>query len=305
MVTIGYISNRAWREAGIPQPRLNALLAEGALQGAQVVMLDASSVDIAAGWIGTDVWDGAGWTRRQAPLPDVVIMLGSPTHPWQQAVYDWVARTRPLIKDKGPNKAQLKALLTGGPCERYLIPDAEIDPARPAASIREFLSAHGGGVIKRANGQRGIGLLFITKDADDWSLHDGKAPFRGSLEAVVDRVVAAISGRLQYRAYVIQRFIRSMASDGRVVDFRIHVQRRADGAFHLTRAFVRLGEAGMMLANTSQGGYQGAIDTFLAQRRVRPGAEIQLEAIDAALSMARLYDATAETPLSELGIDLL
>lgn len=305
MVTIGYLSNRPWPEAGIPQQRLHALLAEAALQGARVVMLDPLSVDIAEGWIGTDVWNGAGWTREQAPLPDVVIMLGSPSHPWQEAVFDWVRRSRPFIKDKGPDKAQLNALLTGGPCERYLIPDVEVDPARPGETLRDFLSTHGGGVIKRANGQRGIGLLFVSRDAGDWLLQGGKTVFRGTLDAVVDRVVAAIAGRLQYRTYVVQRFIRSAAKDGRVVDFRVHVQRRADGEFHLTRAFVRLGEAGMLLANTSQGGYQGALDTFLAQRTARPAAEIHDEVIEAALTLSRLYDVTAETPLAELGVDLL
>lgn len=305
MTKIGFLSYRRVPQDALPPARMRAMLAEAALQGVTFGMLDPSDFDMSNGQILTHIWSPDGWKQEMQPLPDVAFINGDPLEPWQEPLDTWIRDTCRVIADEGGNKLELIGIMTGTTCEKYLIPGNKVPADRPADMLAKFLRAQGGAVVKRSDGNRGVGLFFIAPEGREWAARYDKKIFRGTLEEVAAHVASRIAGRLRYRDYVVQRYIRSVAGDGRATDIRVHVQRRAGGQWGVTRAYVRLAECGMPLANTSRGGYQGPLDGFLQQRKVRSAEEVEAEAKAAAIAIAETEDKVRSLPLSELGIDFL
>lgn len=286
---------------------MRALLAEAALQGVSLVVLDPSRFDTEKQMVLTGYWTGTSWQHALQPLPDVVFIINSPIRDEHAPLHDMILRFCRVIADEGGNKLDLANIMAGSAARPYL-PITQIIPKdTPAEMIADFLRSNQEAVIKRVSGNQGKGLFFLMSDADQGSYvarYDTKS-FRGTLEQVSQFVAQRISGRLRYRDYLAQQFIRSVASDGRPCDIRVHMQRQATGTWGVTRAYVRLAEVGMPLANSSKGGYQGPLDGFLQQRKKRPADEIKAELLQASLLIAEVEDAHQTHALSELGLDFL
>lgn len=301
---LGFISyDRSAREA-IPPARLHALLAEAALQGVGVVLLDGSRCDPGRGLVAGETWTPDGWIRDWVTLPDVVVIQEWAKTPEQSRCAEWVERARPVIADTGPDKLALYELLSRSPLARHAILSAELRSEGLADSLTAFLHAHQDAVIKPADGHRGSGVRFLHRDGDGWIGWHDRDRIRGTLDEVVAHAAGRIAGRLRYRRFLIQKYVRTVAPDGRPVDIRVHVQRRADREWGITRAYARLAEVGYRVSNISRGGYQGSLEGFLKGRSRRPAQAIQDEILALALDVARLVDAAAPRPLAELGVDL-
>ncbi|WP_162488248.1 YheC/YheD family protein [Azospirillum lipoferum] len=312
MIRIGFISYQNQPHDLFPKPRLRALLAEAALQGAELVLLDRSSWDRRQGLIAGERWTPAGWSSGWFSLPDVVVVKSGADDDWQE-LDGWIRRSRPVIADSGLDKLAFHELLCGSSLLPHAIPTVGIPPDAIDATLMAVFLEHGSAVVKPVDGRRGFGIQFIHRENGDgetgsgntWQVQHAGGTIRGTLSEIVDHVRARIAGRLRYRRYLVQRFIHSVAVDGRSADIRVHVQRRADGEWGVTRAYVRLAEAGRFLTNISQGGYQGPIDGFLSVRRnAAEAAELGNRIVALAMEIAKLVDATKPLPLSELGIDL-
>ncbi|EGV27897.1 hypothetical protein ThidrDRAFT_4276 [Thiorhodococcus drewsii AZ1] len=282
------------------------MLAEANLQGASLALLHASHCELDKGVIRADLWTlQHGWSSEVIHLPDVVIITGDPVNTHQQAVDAWVRSCRPVIANLEMDKISMCRLLDGTSCEKYVIPWSSVPGADTRGFLSDFLRRQSGAVVKRATGNRGVGLFFVLPGDNDWQLicdsQNVKAPV-DELAALIDK---RISGRLRYREYIAQRYISSRTSDGRPFDIRVHVQRRADGDWGVTRAYVRLAEAGSPLPNVSRGGYQGALESFLEHRNPQKAEAIEAELRRAAIDIARIQSASAPMPLSELGLDFV
>ncbi|QCG92108.1 YheC/YheD family protein [Azospirillum sp. TSH100] len=296
------------------------MLAEAALQGVSLVLLDSGAWDRDRGLIAGECWTPAGWTAGWFPLPDLVVIRTAAGAGWLE-LDGWIRRNRPVIADSAMDKLAFHALLSGSPLSSHAIPTVAIPADAVDATLAAVFREHRNAVVKPVDGRRGFGIQFIHREADAsglggpsddggsddggvWRVQHGRSTLRGTLEDAVAHVRARIAGRLHYRGYLAQRFIRSVAGDGRSADIRVHVQRRADGAWGVTRAYVRLAEAGSFLTNTSQGGYQGPLDGFLLGRRAAGAADLRDRIPALALEVARLIETTKPLPLSELGVDL-
>ncbi|WP_162916422.1 YheC/YheD family protein [Cohaesibacter haloalkalitolerans] len=310
IITIGYLPiwETLFHEVYPPQ-RLRALAAEAALQEARISVLDLSDCDPAEGTILTHSVSAQGQISGRLPLPDVVFFLGTPTigstMDWQEPLIDWIKASRPHVADVGIEKTELRSVFTNSPCEKYLLPDAEVPKDQTAARVRAFALEQGGVVIKRSSSARGVGLFFILREQDHWVARFKQTTLRGTLDEAVDAVVSRIAGRLRYRDFLMQRHVRSVASDGRPLDIRVHVHKRPGGSWDVVRSYVRLAECGMPMTNISQGGYQGPLAGAMEHRSHRRAEEIEAEAHAAAIEIARQQDRSASCPLSELGIDFL
>jgi hypothetical protein len=304
-VNIGFLSYRQAHRTAMPPARLRALLAEAALQDVEFVLLNSAGFDGDNNLIQTDVWTPQGWEVDWRPLPEIVYIVGSPLNPEQKTLHECILRARPVIADEDMDKLFLGQTLAETSCEQYLIPSEQIPKKSPREKLIEFMRAHGSAVVKRVTGNQGIGLHFALSDGEKWCVRCDDKIFHGTLSEAADHLVARIAGRLSYRDYIVQRYVPSTAADGRPVDLRVHVQRRADGKWGVTRAYVRLAEVGMPLANTSRGGYQGPISGFLKQRKTRRAVDIEAEVYETAIKIAEIQNASHPLELSELGIDFL
>ena len=306
MVAIGLLSYREKALEAIPPLRLRALLAEARLQDASFSLLNSGFFDVHDALISANVWSlQGGWATKTIQLPDVIIIVGSPLNQHQKLLDGWVRSARPVIADKGLDKIALSQLLKQSKFEKYLIHCASIPKDDAYKFIRSFLLEHTGGVVKRATGNRGVGLFFIHQSENEWRLNSDGDCYKGSLDDVTAYIEKRISGRLQYREYLAQPYINSRTADGRPFDIRVHVQRGEDGEWGVTRAYVRIAEVSSPLPNTSKGGYQGAIKAFLNQKSPENANALETELSNAALEIAAVQSASAPLPLSELGLDFI
>lgn len=282
--------------------RLRALLGESALQGVCLTLLGAEQSS--SGCLWGERWRDGRWESGRLPLPDVAIFKGSPLTDHHREVATWIAARCPVIADAGIDKLKLPVLLRQAGLGRYVVPVVELhaDDALPAT--RAFVHEHRHAVVKAADGRQGAGLYFIDEDDRGWRLQWDREVRTGSLDDLLDVLGARIAGRLAYRRFLVQRFIPSLTPDGRAADIRVHVQRRADGEWGITRTYLRIAEFGMRVSNTARGGYQGPLAGFLEVRR-RAAFDIETEIEELVMAIARLIDGYHGAPLSELGIDLV
>ena len=303
-IRIGYLSFRTKPKEHIPPLRLRALQAEAILQGAVFVLLDWEHFDKKNRKVLIWLPTSDGWKSEWTTLPDIIIIVGATVNEEQNIFKEWALQDRPCIYDVGINKLSLSNMLADTEYKKYLIPDQEIPKTESHEAIASFLAQNGSSVIKRSNANKGIGLLFILKEISGWRFSSGNKDVL-SLDEIVQKIMARIQGRLAYRDFVIQKYIKSVATDGRSADIRVHVQRGSDREWKITRTYVRLAEVGEMATNISRGGYQGPLQSFLKHRKTRPADDIESELTEAAVAIARIQSQASPKPLSELGIDFL
>ncbi|KQT56082.1 hypothetical protein ASG52_24490 [Methylobacterium sp. Leaf456] len=290
----------------LPPLRLRAMIAEAVLQGARLALFSAADCDPDGGTVTAETWSQAGWTRSPMPLPDVVLIVSNPRHAQHRRIERWIRGRTAFVRDFGPDKLTLPALLAATPLARHVIPQRRIEPEAPAAQIADWLRTHGDCVVKAVSGKRGHGIFRIHAGAAGrWSVRkdDAETHFLDATAAAA-AVGRRIAGRLGYRAYIVQTYVPSVSPDGRAADIRVHVQRDGGGRWGVTRGYVRLGEAGQAVSNVSRGGYQGPLEGFLGTRQVRPAAELLAEIETLALDVATTIEATFGRTLSELGVDI-
>lgn len=305
MKVIGFFAYSTSPLTILPATRVRALLAEAALQSAELLFFSAGDCNLADGSIEADCWSSGGFVRRVRGIPDVVMVVNRPHDLKQESITAWLSDRTVVVEDRGANKLQLPRLLEGTALARYIIPWQELPAETLKEHLHAWLSRHGSSVVKSADGRRGGGIHFLEKaEAGGWRARKDEVVFQGDLPAVVEYVSRRIEARLRYRPYLIQRYIASRSPDGRAADFRVHVQRDGSGAWGLTRAYVRLAEHGMPTSNVSRGGYQGQVRGFLAHRRRRAAEEIEAEMIRLALDVAMLLEERYSGTLSELGVDV-
>ncbi|WP_027184988.1 YheC/YheD family protein [Desulfovibrio inopinatus] len=303
-IRIGFLPFKTDPRQALPPMRLRALHAEAILQGAVFTILDWSDFNKAKNEILTWTWSPTGWESEKKSLPDIAIISGAVTNGQQNQLRAWIREACLCINDIGITKLKLASLIHDTEYERYLIPEAQIPKTNTSEAIKDFLLKHGSAVIKRSNANQGVGLYFILKETSGWSISNNKEKIF-TLTEVADEITIRIEGRLAYRDFLIQKYIQSTAPDGRAADIRVHVQRDANQAWGITRAYVRLAEVGSLATNVSLGGYQGPLMKYLELRKNRSASEIEAEIQQAALEIAEIQSAASPRPLSELGIDFL
>ncbi len=308
MTTIGLIIYRRKPLDALTPFRERALLAEASLQGAGFVLLDPTYHDQSNHLIQAYLWSREnGWFPQVITLPDVIIIIGSPNNSGQRVVDQWIRSSRPVIADVGHNKRKLNELFSGTIVEKHLIPWHAIPKENTEIHLADLLRKEKHGlVIKRTTANKGVGILFaIRLNEEQYRVTYNDATITGNIDETARYLHQRIIGRLQYREYIGQSYIHSSTPDGRPFDIRIHVQRRESDRWSVTRGYVRLAEIGSPLPNTSKGGYQGSLDSFLKKRNPLEAVKIKAALYEVALEIAKIQDLSNKLPLSELGIDFV
>lgn len=285
-----------------PAPRLRALLAEAALQRVDLLWLTTPR-DLHT--IVAEVWSETGFICKHVALPEVVLVLDTPRRPADMAFAEMLGGRTVLIDDRGPDKLELAAALQRQDAlARHVIPCAALTAATMRQTLLDWMARGEACVIKPANGERGSNIQFLLPGPGDrWTVHKDDIALPLDPAAAVDLICRRIAGRIDRRAFLVQRYVTTRSSDGRAFDLRVHVQRGATGAWGVTRSYARLGEAGFMLSNISRGGFQAPLLPALAPRRTRTPDAIADELHYLALTVAHTIEAHTARPLAELGVD--
>ncbi|WP_029009046.1 YheC/YheD family protein [Azospirillum halopraeferens] len=280
--------------------RLRALAAEALLQGASFMVFATEDADPDSETIRGLVLEPDGWRERRFRFPDVVMNPIYARRDIDHAVEAVLRRHAPFTTLRIADKIGVAAMLEGTALAPHVIPYAPLEADRIAGRIADFLAVHRRIVVKPAQGQRGRGILFLT------ATESGVRLRRHAEE--VDTTVAAVAAdllpMLDEGRWLMQRLILSRARGDRYFDVRVHVHKDSTGAWSPVRAYVRLSEAGLMVSNTSRGGYQGDIHQFFASlKQDAPALVDRLHRLG--LEVAETVDGRYGGGIDELGIDLL
>ena len=291
-----FTAGRRPLEALVPL-RLRALVAESVLQGAEFGLLGTADIDAENRTARYLTPSGTGWRTCRGALPRVVM---NPLHPATDADVAALTLLRaaaPLTTTRLANEIGIGARLAKTSVAPHVIPFRPVPADRIGATITRFLDKHRRAVLKPAAGRRGRGVLFLTRTAEGVALRESATERQLTIEALVEE----LRPRLAEGSWLIQRFVVSNARDGRAFDVRVHCHKDGEGRWSLVRAYVRLSEAGLLVSNTSRGGYQGDVDAFFANAGRALADQVRQVGLETAIAL----DREADGLIDELGVDLL
>jgi hypothetical protein len=289
----------------MPPLRTRALLAEAALQGAELFFFSAGDCQPSAGRIAATYWNKSGWARQDVPLPGLVNILTDAIRPLHHQIDAWLQENATVVADRGPDKIEQVRMLEQSALAAHAIPSALIAPEGLEAQLAEFLSRNAGAVIKPVVGERGGNIYFILPDGDRFRLTTRRRPpVEGSLGQVAAALGTAIDRRLRYRHFMVQRYIDSRERDMPLA-LRVDVHKRPDESWALVRTAMRLNVAGGFATHIDGGATQGMLERFLARRVPGRDQQILNQAVTLAMEAAKLIDARPDASIMELGVDLV
>lgn len=301
---VALLSYSQEERARLAETRVRALLAETLLQGGAFCLLATEDCAPETGEIVAEFWIDGGWRRRRVERLDVVIIPAIATLARHKAVRAWLRERGPTIEDVGPDKVALPKALGGTPLERYVIPATTIAPGEAHATIRDWLERESAIVVKPADGNRGQRLQFLFAEGGAWALRRDQETVLGTLDETVERAAGPIAGRTAYRAYVVQKFVRSLTPDGRAFALRVDLHRDGEGVFQVVKAGSRIGEIGSSVSNVTNAGYMGSLEGALELRGRRNPQDLVDETMSLAFDLATTLDGRPDCRVKELGVDI-
>ena len=210
--------------------RTRALLAEAALQGADLIFFSAADCDLDSGLIKAARWTRSGWETVSTELPGLVNVITSPITERQRETDAWLRQGARVIAFHRHDKLKVAALLQASPWAGCVIPHARLKPEALREELTEWLRA-GPTVVKPIDGMRGTGIHFAIPDGGAWALTRGDQRWTGTLSDTVAQIETNIRGRMRYRDYMAQRFIDSQTPPDAQLRYASisRACRRADG----------------------------------------------------------------------------
>lgn len=280
--------------------RVRAVAAEAFLQGADFGLFGTTDIDFESGTVRYLRMTPDGWAAWRGKMPDVVLR-GAPVP--SEAECPAIARLRTLAPFAGPalpDKLAVSAALQSTALAPHVIPFRRVVEADAQEVLSSFLHRHRRVVLKPASEHRGTGVTFVACDGDEIVVRQNDLRWRLPWEQGLAQLVGLVGSR----RWIVQAMIISRVRDGRVFDVRVHAHKDGDGRWTLVRSYVRLSEAGMLVSNSSRGGYQGDLNKVLAGLG-DTGAALAARIRRLGLQICETLDARYDGELDELGVDIL
>jgi glutathione synthase/RimK-type ligase-like ATP-grasp enzyme len=286
----------------MPPLRTRALLAEAALQGADLLFFTSADWDPDSRTALVSRYSASGEETERRPLPPVVLVTDKLAARYPQ-VDDWLRAETRVIAARGPDKIAQFKLFEHSPLAAYTIPAAPLTAEHLDAELTDWLLVHRAVVIKPANGMWGNNVHFIFRTASGWRLHKHDDVREGNPAEIIAAVRASVAGRMRYRQYLMQRYIESTYA-GQALALRVDVHKQPGGGWGVHRFAARVSVGGGFAASLSSGGGQMLIEKFLPRRTACAADQIYDEAVAVVCQAAELIDRDPAYSIFELGVDL-
>jgi hypothetical protein len=198
------------------------------------------------------------WVRRAFRFPDVVYNR-VPTRKLEldhrvRWVFDVLRREGvPFFNTRYLNKYEVYRVAKKSSAIAPHVPDTR--PLRTLTEFKEMLSKYRVVYLKKSDGTLGNGIGVVRLSGKDIVLSSNKTR-RGISEKRLkkSRLPAAISSYLRRRTYLVQQGVDLVRYRGRPFDFRVMVQKRGDGQWHLTGAGTRVAGPNQITTHVPRGG---------------------------------------------------
>jgi len=175
-----------------------------------------------------------------------------------------------------------------------------------ALSIKEMLQKYPVIYLKPTNGALGQGIIRVEKKANHYRAQITRTQGSTTKEfKTYGRLFKYLKPRLVKRSYLVQEGLNLIRYQNRPIDFRILVQKDAQGKWATTSMVARIANDRHIVSNLAQGGTQSTVmetirlaDPALAKRITRKQFR------EYALAIAKHLESTIDGNFAEFGIDL-
>jgi hypothetical protein len=183
------------------------------------------------------------------------------------------------------------------------IPDTRV--LQDFGTIEEFLDRDGSVVLKRREGNSGYGMMLVDSTGTDYELRvrESRSSERfQDIDSLLKRLASATRGR----QYLVQRRVYLPSYNGRLVDFRVFMQ-KDDRARWVVQAIVgRFGATQSIVTSFINRGY--ATDADEAIRRAfnvnwRQAYRLKVQLVDLAMDVCEALDDSGGS-YGDLGLDI-
>lgn len=282
--------------------RIDALVNAALDQQVQILFFDEKGLDLKNNLVTASIPDPnhqGQWVHQTLPLPDIVINeMGK------------LPKERSLIEQKLNRMVTFTSHPIHGKLriQQYLSQSESLAPlviptqtCRNIHSLHEYLSHYRHVIVKPDRGRQGQGIVNIRATGDQEFLWQ-----TGTKEQILTPIglEKTLMAWIEDQEYLVQPYIHCQTTDHRPFDFRIHVQRNHQGVFQITRIYPRIGEAGTVISNYSQGGTTAEWTTWLQKQFPQSAEQWIMTLPEIGLQLAEYIDSMYDYPLDELGIDL-
>ncbi|NEY70576.1 YheC/YheD family protein [Bacillus mesophilus] len=294
MVTIGMLHYRKHPDT---VKKAYAYAAAAKMEGVNFFYFSFSNVDFLTETIVGYKYEDGGWVIDTFPFPDIIYNAGSASTEMQSQVEEKLRELIPFTSHSIGNKMSVyNRIQDGQEFRQYLIPTKKM---KSVQSVMDVLKREKKVIIKPTSGRKGDDVIFIERIHDEYRLLVRRRELRFNYAQFSQYIIDL----LIINSWIVQPYIQSVTNDGFPYDFRLHVQKNAEGKWIITCIYPRVTVKGVV-SNISKGGYTNMFEDFLRMEFNEHYFNMKRYLEHFAVSFASHFDSLYDDQLDELGIDI-
>lgn len=268
------------------------------LEGHDFFYFSPGKVDFENKLITGWVYENGEWIEKEMPFPDVIYNASGPKTEKQQNVYRILKQTIPFTSHSVGTKMRVyEKVKKGKDFAEFLIPYKKIETF---TTIIEFIDIYRKVVIKPSSGNKGRNVFFLEKSGERFVLYDG------TQEVIVDREALKVfyEKHIKIKEFLIQKYILCQTKSGFSYDFRMHMQKGADGNWNINRIYPRITGGDKPVNNISSGGFRGELEIFLKNEFGDESENTKKYLEQFAMMFTPHFESLYNKSFDELGLDV-
>jgi hypothetical protein len=237
-------------------------------EGGQLILMTPEGFDLSRLYVNgyTLSSDKKEWIRTKAPWPDALYIR---TYPIEASFQDFLNKefnNRYFNSSTQFNKWTVFQHLSQFKEIKTYLPDTAILRDTPK-QLKNWINQYSSVYLKPLHGNKGNGILNVTRAYPDRSLY--RVRYRKDQLNIDQNLLSTLPIRyllnsiMQERAYLVQQAISIPSKMEATSDFRVLLQKKDDGQWHMTGFGGRRGAVGSIVNNIDNGGERIHLSTLL------------------------------------------
>lgn len=279
--------------------RIATLYKEAKKQNCKLYMFESKDVNMQTGEIKARKSLKSQATKI-IQIPDVIYNIFPKINYVHDDVEKWLRKRAPFSTFPINNKIDLpRKISETSDLGHLFLPFKKVTSTN---DVFAFLLGHKQAVLKKYAASRGESIYFIEQT----SRNEYELKARNTIQTFDQmKLNAWLEQHIVDEKFIVQEYKEFKTHKDEPYDIRAHVQKNATGKWVLTKMYPRIGMAGTIISNVSQGGRTENIEKFLSEQFGNEKASQIRETLETlALEIAETIDHIYNGSIDELGLDL-
>ncbi len=246
--------------------------------------------------------DKLHWVEGEMPWPDALYVRPYPIHTSLKAFMQKEFPNRHFNTQTLFNKWFVFQLLYGRQDIKPYLPATAILDSDPA-SLKSWVDRFSAVYAKPVYGNKGLGVLRITAGNENYLIRYRKGQQNEEISIPIsDPIRQELRDFMGESQYIMQQALLLPENEKRTCDFRVLLQKKDDGLWHITGLLGRRGAVGSIVNNLASGGELVPVAGILENRAI-PKAQRMKEIYQLCLLVAFTLEEHFGQ-IGEIGLDL-